>query len=69
MQDLFKRLMSHILGIELPDPSRLKHQAIIVAHSLTPTDIARFDRRYVVGIHHDQRKGDSRRGWYQNGDP
>ncbi|PWJ46261.1 phosphotransferase system enzyme I (PtsI) [Limosilactobacillus mucosae] len=50
MQDLFKRLMSHILGIELPDPSRLKHQAIIVAHSLTPTDIARFDRRYVVGI-------------------
>ena len=50
MQDLFKRLMSHILGIELPDPSRLKHQAIIVAHSLTPTDIARFDRRYVVGL-------------------
>lgn len=50
MQDLFKRLMSHILGIELPDPSKLKHQAIIVAHSLTPTDIARFDRRYVVGL-------------------
>lgn len=50
MQDLSKRLLSHILGIELPDPSRLKHQAIIVAHSLTPTDIARFDRRYVVGL-------------------
>ncbi|MDD6454858.1 MAG: phosphoenolpyruvate--protein phosphotransferase [Lactobacillus sp.] len=50
MQDLSKRLLSHILGIELPDPGKLKHQAIIVTHSLTPTDIARFDRRYVVGL-------------------
>ncbi|MCH3923167.1 phosphoenolpyruvate--protein phosphotransferase [Limosilactobacillus sp.] len=50
VQDVYKRLLSHLLGIKLPDPNALDHRAIIVAKNVTPTDTAQFDRRYVAGL-------------------
>lgn len=50
VQDVYKRLLSHLLGVKLPDPNALDHRAIIVAKNVTPTDTAQFDRRYVAGL-------------------
>lgn len=50
MRDVAKRLLSHLLGVQLPDPRRLDHRAIIVAQNVTPTDTAQFDRHYVAGL-------------------
>lgn len=50
MRDVAKRLLSHLMAVELPDPQKLSHRAIIVAANITPTDTAQFDRRYVAGL-------------------
>ena len=50
MRDVAKRLLSHLLAIDLPDPLQLDHRAIIVAKNVTPTDTAQFSRRYVAGL-------------------
>lgn len=50
MRDVAKRLLSHLMAVELPDPQKLDHRAIIVAANITPTDTAQFDRRYVAGV-------------------
>lgn len=54
LKDVYKRLVSHLLGKKLPDPQELDHQAIIVANSVTSTDMAQFDRRYVTGLVTDE---------------
>lgn len=50
LKDVSKRLLSHLLGVKLPDPTLLDHRAIIVAPNITPTDAAQFDRRFVAGL-------------------
>lgn len=50
MRDVAKRLLSHLMAVELPDLQKLDHRAIIVAANITPTDTAQFDRRYVAGL-------------------
>lgn len=50
MRDVAKRLLSHLMAVELPDPQKLDHRAIIVVANITPTDTAQFDRRYVAGL-------------------
>ena len=50
VRDVYKRVISHLLGVKLPDPGALDHRAILVAPNITPTDMAQLDRRYVVGL-------------------
>lgn len=50
MRDISQRVLSHLLQVHLPDPGLLTHRAVIVAQNVTPTDTARFDRRFVTGI-------------------
>lgn len=50
MRDVSQRLLSHLMGIELPDPTTITERSIYVGHTVTPTDTAQFDRRYVAGI-------------------
>lgn len=50
IKDITKRMLSHLIGVKLPDPRRLNHRAIFVAQNITPTDTAQFDRRFVAGI-------------------
>lgn len=50
IRDVTKRLMSHLLGVELPNPALIDSEVVIVAHDLTPSDTAQLDRRYVKGF-------------------
>lgn len=50
MHDVAKRLLSHLLAVDLPNPQKLDHRAVIVAQNVTPTDTAQFNRRYVAGL-------------------
>lgn len=50
VQDVTKRMLAHLKGVKLPDPSSVNHRAIFVAKNITPTDMAQFDRRFVAGL-------------------
>lgn len=50
MRDVSQRLLSHLLGVALPDPTSITERSIYVGHTVTPTDTAQFDRRFVAGI-------------------
>ena len=50
IKDVTKRVLSHLMGVELPDPTLLDHRANFVAQNITPTDTAQFDRRFVAGL-------------------
>ena len=50
IKDVTKRVLSHLMGVELPNPNLLDHRAIFVAQNITPTDTAQFDRRFVAGL-------------------
>ncbi|MET4562537.1 phosphotransferase system enzyme I (PtsI) [Lysinibacillus parviboronicapiens] len=50
IRDVSKRLLAHLLGVELPDISRLSSDVIIVAEDLTPSMTAQLDTKYVKGF-------------------
>ncbi|WP_390602551.1 phosphoenolpyruvate-utilizing N-terminal domain-containing protein, partial [Staphylococcus pseudintermedius] len=43
IRDVAKRVLAHILGVELPNPSIIDESVIIVAHDLTPSDTAQLN--------------------------
>ncbi|MBP1048065.1 phosphoenolpyruvate--protein phosphotransferase [Enterococcus sp. BWM-S5] len=47
IRDVAKRVLSHLLGVTLPNPSMINEEVIVVAHDLTPSDTAQLDRTYV----------------------
>ncbi|MGE7090987.1 phosphoenolpyruvate--protein phosphotransferase [Lysinibacillus sp. NPDC048646] len=50
IRDVSKRLLAHLLGVELTDMSRLSSNVIIVAEDLTPSMTAQLDTKYVKGF-------------------
>ncbi|MED3552806.1 phosphoenolpyruvate--protein phosphotransferase [Cytobacillus praedii] len=50
IRDVSKRLLAHLLQIELPDYSRISSEVIIVAEDLTPSITAQLDKQYVKGF-------------------
>ncbi|GEK28300.1 phosphoenolpyruvate--protein phosphotransferase [Furfurilactobacillus siliginis] len=50
VRDVTKRVMSHLLGKNLPNPALINSEVVIVAHDLTPSDTAQLDRKYVKGF-------------------
>lgn len=48
--DIQKRVMGHLLGLQLPNTALIDSQRIIVASDLTPSDTAQLDRKYVKGF-------------------
>ena len=50
IRDVTKRIMGHLLGVELPNPALIDSKVVIVAHDLTPSDTAQLDRKYVKGF-------------------
>lgn len=54
IRDVTKRVLSHLLGKELPNPALIKEEVVIVAKDMTPSDTAQLDRQYVKGIHHQR---------------
>lgn len=47
IKDVMKRVMSHLVGVKLPDLSMIDEKVIIVAEDLTPSDTAQLDRNFV----------------------
>ncbi|MHA8263170.1 phosphoenolpyruvate--protein phosphotransferase [Lactobacillaceae bacterium Melli_B3] len=48
--DIKRRVLSHLLGVDLPDFSLVDRPVIIVAKDITPSDIAQLNGKYVKGI-------------------
>ena len=47
IRDVAKRILAHLLGVTLPNPSMINEEVIVVAHDLTPSDTAQLDRTSV----------------------
>ncbi|WP_066317794.1 phosphoenolpyruvate--protein phosphotransferase [Bacillus sp. FJAT-29814] len=50
IRDVTKRVLSHLLGVQLPNPSMINEEVIIVAEDLTPSDTAQLNRQFVKGF-------------------
>src|SRR5690606_31150618 len=47
IRDVRKRVLSHLLGVKIVNPSLIEEDAILVAEDLTPSDTAQLNRQYV----------------------
>lgn len=47
IRDVAKRILAHLLGVTLPNPSMINEEVVVVAHDLTPSDTAQLDRNSV----------------------
>src|SRR5699024_1281479 len=50
IRDVSKRILAHILGVELPNPSMINESVIIVGEDLTPSDTAQLNKEFVKGF-------------------
>ncbi|HDM4125438.1 TPA: phosphoenolpyruvate--protein phosphotransferase [Staphylococcus aureus] len=50
IRDVSKRVLSHILGVELPNPSMIDESVAIVGNDLTPSDTAQLNKEFVQGF-------------------
>jgi phosphotransferase system enzyme I (PtsI) len=48
--DIEKRLLRHLLGRKREDIEHISHEVVIVAHELSPTQTASFDRKFIRGF-------------------
>jgi phosphoenolpyruvate-protein phosphotransferase (PTS system enzyme I) len=50
IRDVTKRLLSHLLNVEIINPSMIAEEVIIIAEDLTPSDTAQLNRKFVKGF-------------------
>ena len=50
IKDIKKRILAHLLGVKVNDPSTIDEQVVIIAEDLTPSDTAQLDRNFVKGF-------------------
>lgn len=50
LKDVRNRVLRHLLGIQTKDYSKLKEDAIVIAHDLTPSDTANLDKSHTIGF-------------------
>ncbi|MDT6979692.1 phosphoenolpyruvate--protein phosphotransferase [Levilactobacillus zymae] len=50
VQDVAKRVLSHLLNRPLPNPALIHEPVIVIAHDLTPSDTAQMNKKYVKGF-------------------
>ncbi len=50
IRDVSKRVLSHILGVELPNPSMIDESVVIVGNDLTPSNTAQLNKEFVQGF-------------------
>ncbi|HCD5034933.1 TPA: phosphoenolpyruvate--protein phosphotransferase [Staphylococcus aureus] len=50
IRDVSERVLSHILGVELPNPSMIDESVVIVGNDLTPSDTAQLNKEFVQGF-------------------
>lgn len=54
VHDLGQRLLSHLLQEPIPDVANLDHRAVVIAHSISPTQVVRLDRQLVAALVTDE---------------
>ncbi|MFJ7732585.1 phosphoenolpyruvate--protein phosphotransferase [Lysinibacillus sp. NPDC097231] len=50
IKDVSNRVLAHLLGVHIPNPSNISEQVIVVANDLTPSETAQLDRKFVLGF-------------------
>ncbi|RIW30149.1 phosphoenolpyruvate--protein phosphotransferase [Bacillus salacetis] len=50
IRDVTKRVLSHLLGVQVSNPSMISEEVIIIAEDLTPSDTAQLNREFVKGF-------------------
>jgi phosphoenolpyruvate-protein phosphotransferase (PTS system enzyme I) len=50
IRDVTKRVLAHLLGVQLVSPNMISEEVVIVAEDLTPSDTAQLNRNYVKGF-------------------
>ncbi|AOC57000.1 MULTISPECIES: phosphoenolpyruvate--protein phosphotransferase [Bacillus] len=50
IRDVTKRVTGHLLGVDIPNPSMISEEVIIIAEDLTPSDTAQLNRQFVKGF-------------------
>lgn len=50
IKDVSKRVLSHILGVTLPNPTLIDEPVVIIAEDLTPSDTAQLNKAFVQGF-------------------
>jgi phosphotransferase system enzyme I (PtsI) len=50
IRDVTKRVLAHLLGVTVSNPSLISEEVIIIAEDLTPSDTAQLNRQYVKGF-------------------
>ena len=50
IRDVSKRILAHLLGVDLPNPSLIDEEVIVIAEDLTPSDTAQLNKKYVKGF-------------------
>ncbi|MDM5226438.1 phosphoenolpyruvate--protein phosphotransferase [Cytobacillus sp. NJ13] len=50
IRDVTKRVLSHLLGVQIANPSMIAEEVIIIAEDLTPSDTAQLNRQFVKGF-------------------
>ncbi|KGF28424.1 MULTISPECIES: phosphoenolpyruvate--protein phosphotransferase [Staphylococcus] len=50
IRDVSKRVLAHLLGVKLPNPSMIDESVVIVGNDLTPSDTAQLNKEFVQGF-------------------
>lgn len=50
IKDVSNRVLAHLLGVHIPNPSNINEQVIVIATDLTPSETAQLDRNFVLGF-------------------
>jgi len=50
IKDVTTRVLSHLLGVTLPNPGLIDEESIIIAIDLTPSDTAQINKQFVRGF-------------------
>ncbi|WP_282060918.1 phosphoenolpyruvate--protein phosphotransferase [Bacillus pumilus] len=50
IRDVTKRVTGHLLGVDIPNPSMISEEVVIIAEDLTPSDTAQLNRQFVKGF-------------------
>lgn len=50
IRDVTKRLLAHVLGIKICNPTLIDEEVIVIADDLTPSDTAQLNKKYVLGF-------------------
>ncbi len=50
IRDVMERVLGHLLGVKIPNPSTIDEEVIVVAKDLTPSDTAQLNRQFVKGF-------------------